>query len=145
MIWADKAGFGNVARRPASKRPMPLLRAPSLAMLAAVCSAIPANAAGFRAAAGPRIGPGVYLSASVALSLRPGGVFLVQELGGARQAGGQYSATPGAITFSSGEGDVGKTRFPFTCRIVSAFDGFTVEPGQPGCKPFAGLAFRTVE
>ncbi len=94
-------------------------------------------------AAGLLVKPGIYLSASVALSLEAGGAFLVQELGGTRRASGRYAIGAGTLVFKSGEGDVGKTRFPLTCRLVGIFDGFAVAPAQPDCRPFNGLSFRT--
>ena len=115
------------------------------ALAASVVGIAAADAAGTKGGGGARVRPGIYLSASVALSLQPDGAFLVQELGGARQAVGRYESRAGAITFLNGDGDVGRTRFPFTCRVAGVFGGFAVDPAQPGCRTFAGLTFRSAD
>ncbi len=115
-------------------------------LLAAALGAVlapPSQASTSSRISAPRIAPGIYLSASVALSLQPDGTFLLQELGGTRRATGRYTASPSMLVFASGRGDVGRTRFPLKCRVADAFGGFRVVPGQSGCKPFEGLSFRT--
>ncbi len=132
---------GAAARlRPARSRSIGVV-----ALAASVLGIAAADAAGTKSGGGARVRPGIYLSASVALSLQPDGAFLVQELGGARQAVGRYESRAGAITFVNGDGDVGRTRFPFTCRVASVFGGFAVDPAQPGCRTFAGLTFRSAD
>jgi hypothetical protein len=114
-------------------------------MIASVVASLqPAAALAARSGSTPglRVQPGIYLSDSVVLSLDLGGAFLLQELGGTRRASGRYTSGPGTLTFAAGQGDVGKTRFPFTCRLGGAFGGFAMLSGQAGCKPFSGLSFR---
>lgn len=95
------------------------------------------------AVAAQQIRPGLYLSDSVGLQLHPDGTFLLSELGGGRRASGRYTIGAGTLTFSSGQGDVGQTRFPFTCQVSSTFNGFAVPRDQPKCRPFDGLSFWT--
>ena len=90
-----------------------------------------------------RIRPSLYLSDSVELLLQPDGTFMLSELGGSRRASGRYTSGAGFLTFTSGQGDVGQTRFPLTCRVSGTFNGFAVTRDQPKCRPFDGLAFWT--
>ena len=99
--------------------------------LAWPCSAVPAQ----------RIKPGLYLSDSVGLLLDPDGTFLLSELGGHRRASGRYAIGADTLTFTSGQGDVGQTRFPLTCEVSATFNGFAVTRDQPKCRPFDGLSF----
>ncbi|MFB0493656.1 hypothetical protein ABIE45_006312 [Methylobacterium sp. OAE515] len=95
-----------------------------------------------RPSAGFQVAKGIYLSASVALTLRPDEGFRIQELGGSRIAEGRYALGAGSITFTSARGDVGRTRFPLVCRVSGIFGGFQVNSGQPACRAFEGLSFR---
>ena len=92
--------------------------------------------------AGPTIRPGAYLSDSVILRLNPDGVFDMRSLTGGRQASGHYAIAPGTLTLLDATGDVGRTPFPLTCRVLPTALGFAVLLGQPQCRQFDGISFR---
>lgn len=112
---------------------------------AAPAAAPPAGADATATQDSDSLDSGAYMAEAVMLRLNPDASFDLREIGGSRQAGGRYAYKAGVLTFSDGQGDIGKTQFPIQCRLLRTAAGFAVLLGQSNCHPFDGLSFRKAD